>query len=222
MICPRYALSIVLMASPFAALGLIGLVRRTSRAAQWIGLRARGSAAMAAVPIALVVVVGVASAMVSNRCYFASRKLAVALGRWVHEAPWTAPMVVGPVGLTPIMEFYADKGRYELFRTDTADALAIAGLVKRYHPDLLLLRPTKQMNGVRCEELAAQMKAQGFTEVDPVPRPAGSDPVTVLVRRRALWSAAVGPQYLSERDTPIASQRLAGRIEETKTTHRGR
>jgi hypothetical protein len=200
MICPRYALSIVLMASPFAALGLLGLVRRTSRAAQWIGLRARGSAAMAAVPIALVVVVGVASAMTSNRCYFASRKLAVELGRWIQQAPWTAPMVVGPAGLTPIIGFYADKGRYELFRTDTADAPAIAGLVKRYRPDLLLLRPTKQMNAVRCEELAAQMKAQGFTEVDPVPRPARSDPLTVLVRRRPLWSAATDRRFLLEGD----------------------
>jgi hypothetical protein len=207
MICPRYALSIVLMASPFAALGLLAVCHcltaagKTSLAAAsrspaavkqcqpgggWPSERATLlRSGLAAVPILLVIVVGVASAMTSNRCYFASRKLAVELGRWVQQGPWTAPMVVGPAGLTPIMGFYADKGRYELFRTDTADAAAIAGLVHRCHPDILLLRPTKRMNAVRCEELAAQMKPQGFTEVDPVPRPAGSDPVVVLVRERA-------------------------------------
>jgi hypothetical protein len=216
MICPRYALSIVLMASPFAALGLLGVCRCLTAAANtssddesripaalkpcrtgrgWFStFVVRASArlghnglkpALQTIPIVVVAVVGIASAMLSNRCYFASRKLAVELGHWVQKAPWTAPMVVGPAGLTPIMGFYADKGRYELFRTDTADAAAIAELVQRYHPDLLLLRPTRRMNAVRCDELAAQMKSQGFTEVDPVPRPAGSDPLVVLVRGQA-------------------------------------
>lgn len=218
MICPRYALSIALMASPFAALALLGLTQRMARTAEGVChcLTAAGStssegedgvsaavkqcctgkvgavrqptllsSAMAAAPIVVVAAIGIASAMTSNRCYFASRKLAVDLGRWVQQAPWTAPMMVGPAGLTPIMGFYAEKGRYELFRNDTADAAEIAGLVQRYHPDLLLLRPTKRMNALRCEELASQLKLQGFTEVDPVPRPAGSDPVVLLVRGHA-------------------------------------
>ncbi len=36
--CPRYALSIVLMASPFAALGLLGLISRSARLAQRLRL----------------------------------------------------------------------------------------------------------------------------------------------------------------------------------------
>ena len=40
-ICPRYALPIVLMASPFAALGLLGLTARLLRIARWLHCGAR-------------------------------------------------------------------------------------------------------------------------------------------------------------------------------------
>jgi hypothetical protein len=178
-------LSIVLLASPFAALGLLGLLRRTARLAEWLGCAGRTRAAAAGLLIFAVALVGVAAAMSSNQRYFASRKLAADLGRWVRHGPWSAPMMVGPVGLTPIVSFYAGKGRYELFRMDTADAATIAQLVEQCHPDLLLLRTTKRMGSESCGELAARMKGRGFSEVDPVPRPAGSDAVAVFVRGKA-------------------------------------
>lgn len=216
MICPRYAISIVLLASPFAALGFLGLLRRTRLAAEWLGCRARASAAWTAVPVAVVVVVSVAAAMSSNRSYFASRELAMELGRWVQRGPWTAPLLVGPAGITPIMSFYAKKGRCESFRIDTADASTVDGLVQRYHPDVVLLHATKRMDATRCEELAAKMKTQGFTEVDPVPRPARSDPLIVLVRQSAAIRAA------SFRPDPDAGgarapERIASRISVPKT-----
>jgi len=184
-ICPRYALSIVLLASPFAALALVGLARRTVQLAEWLGWRARAKAAAAVLPVALVAAIGVGTAMSSNQRPFALRKLAAELGRWAHQGPWSAPMIVGPVGMTSIVHFYAGKGRYEAFRIDTADAPTIARLVDSYQPDILLLRTTRRIDSEGCEELVARMTDRGFSVVDPVPRPPGSDPVVVLVRGEA-------------------------------------
>jgi len=181
-ICPRYALLIVLLASPFAALGLLGLVQRTAQLAEWLGWGTRTRIAAAFLPVALVAVVGVGDAMLGNRRPFALRKLAADWGRWIHQGPWSAPMMVGPVGMTSIIHFYAGKGRYEVFRIDMADASEIARLVELHHPDLLLVRTTRRIDAEGCDELVARMKLRGFSEVDPVPRPAGSDPVVVLVR----------------------------------------
>ena len=211
MICPRYALTIVLLASPFAALGLLGLLRRLMRVAEWLGCALRTRQAVAGAAMVLILVVDVSSAMRSNRSYFASRRLAVNLGHWVRETPWKTPMIVGPAGMTPIMTFYAGKGRCQLFRHDTADAPAIEGLIQRYHPDLVLLQITKRMNAANCEELAARFKAQGFLEVDPVSRPVGSDPVVVLVRGQKAAPLVAHGKDASEKKAPAAEERLAAR-----------
>jgi hypothetical protein len=184
-ICPRYALSIVLLASPFAALGLLGLVHRATCLTERLGYAGRTRAAVAGLLIFAVAAVGVGAAMSSNQRYFASRKLAADLGRWVGHGPWSAPMIVGPVGLTPIVSFYAGKGRYEMFRIDSADAVTIGRLVEQCHPDLVILRTTKRMDSESCEGLGTRIKARGFSEVDPVPRPARSDELAVFVRDQA-------------------------------------
>jgi hypothetical protein len=183
-ICPRYALSIVLLASPFAALALLGLMRRAAQLAEWLGGGTRAMAAAAAVPVVLVAVIGVGAAMSGNQRPFALRKLAADLGRWAHDGPWRAPMIVGPIGMTSIVHYYTGRGRCESFRIDTADAPTIVRLVDSRRPDLLILRTTRRLDAAGCEELVARMKARGFSVVDPVPRPPGSDPVVVLVRDR--------------------------------------
>jgi len=184
LICPRYALPIVLLGAPFAALGFLGLMRRVAKWTAWLQARPRLRAALVAMPLVLVAGIGVADAMTCNRTYFASRKVAVELGQWLRGAPWPAPMVVGPVGTTPIVQYYADKGRYELYRFDTADSAAISALVSRYHPDLVLLRTTKRMNSAQCGKLVEQMKARGFREIEPVEQPAKGEPLFVLIREK--------------------------------------
>lgn len=193
-ICPRYALSIVLWASPFAALGLLGLMRYAARAAERIGWATRGRVAAAGVAVALVVAIGVGDAFLTNRRPFALRKLAADLGRWVHQTRWPAPRMVGPVGMTPIVHYYAGKGRYEAFRIDTADAAEVAGLVERVRPHVLLLRTTRRIDPKGCEALVARMESRGYSVVEPVERPAGADPVVVLVRGRAGVRVATRPQ----------------------------
>jgi hypothetical protein len=208
MICPRYALPIVLLGAPFAALGLLGLTRRVARWTAWLeadpktsevsetsevsrGLarartvRPRLRAALVAMPAVLVAGIGVSDAMTCNRIYFAARKEAAELGQWLRRTPWPAPMVVGPGVTTPIVNYYAQKGRYQMYRFDTADAAAIGALVARYHPDLLLLRTTKRMDWAQCEMLVEQMKGRGFQEIEPVKQPPKGEPLIVLVRGQA-------------------------------------
>ncbi len=87
LICPRYALPIVLMGSPFAALGLLGLTAWLTRWAARVRFSTRWQAAAVFAPTALVCVLGVGDAMTCNRNYFALRQHAMLLGRWLRDHP---------------------------------------------------------------------------------------------------------------------------------------
>lgn len=182
-ICPRYALPIVLLGSPFAALGLLGLTDRLTGWAARFGVPVRMQAAVVVLPLVVVAAIGIADSMTCNRGYFASRKLAADLGRWLAASKLSDPMLVGPVALTPIVSFYADKGRYEQYRMDSTSESTITNMVAACRPDLLLLRTTKRIDAEQCGQLAERFKAHEFREIDPVVRPPLCDPLVILVRR---------------------------------------
>ena len=111
-ICPRYALAIVLMASPFAALGLLGLIARLLRIAGWLQWGIRPQQTVVAVVAATVAIISLGDAMTSNGKYFETRQMAADLGRWVRNQYPSPPAIVGPVGITPIISFYAHNAPY--------------------------------------------------------------------------------------------------------------
>lgn len=165
-ICPRYALSIVLMATIFASLGLLALTERLLWLAGWFhpGPKARWLVAMT--PLLVTAVVGFSSAMTSEQTYFANRRMARDLGQWVRQEIGPDPVIVGPTLVTPIASHYVDGGKYCTFRTDTGDEQTILSLVEQHHPDLLLLRPTKSMSAEQCQALADRLQQQGFAPAD--------------------------------------------------------
>ena len=126
-ICPRYALPIVLMASPFAALGLLGSCgaadsrgamanvlssRRTVSLAERRRRRAANIGTVAWGVFAIVAAIGLTDAMTSNARYFEARQTAMVFGRWlVREFPQPFRLV-GPPGITAIAGYYAHNGPY--------------------------------------------------------------------------------------------------------------
>jgi hypothetical protein len=160
-ICPRYALPIVLMGSPFAALGFLwlaaGLARMVAR---------RKITAVAWTALALIAAICLGDAMTGNSKYFATRRTAMELGRWLGRQCPAPPKMVGPLGLTAIISHYAHDGPHVMLGSDASDTI-ILNAVSHFDADVVLLRPWKQLTAERCESLMRQMRQDGLRPVQP-------------------------------------------------------
>jgi 4-amino-4-deoxy-L-arabinose transferase-like glycosyltransferase len=182
-ICPRYALPIVLMASPYAALGLLWLVDRTLRTAEWLRCGVHVRRAAVAVIATTIVGISLADAMTSNSKYFDTRQMAADIGSWIRSTYPTKPAIVGPVGITPIASFYADGSPYQMFRFEAGDA-AILEMVEQSCASVVLLQPAKQLTDDRCSALVTRLKDDGLEPVDRGDLPPSCSGLSVLVRTR--------------------------------------
>lgn len=180
-ICPRYALPIVLMASPFAALGLLGLLGRLSRIANWLQWNPRLQQALLAVTVVLVPIINLGDAMSSNVKYFETRRMAADLGSWVRNKYPQLPAIVGPVGITPIISYYAHNAPYLPFRWDAPDDSIIA-MIEQSRASVVLLQPARELTDERCAVLAARLKTSGLAPVDGSELPPTCDGLRVFVR----------------------------------------
>lgn len=184
-LCPRYALTIVLFATVFSALGLLALSVRAARLAQRCHLGQRAVVVAAMTPFLLTCGLGLADAMTSSRGYFASRKVAMHLGLWAHEAFAAPPVVVGPAAITPIVGHYAGSPRWAVFRFDTRDPDVVLRLVEQHHPDLLLIAPTRGLPEEQCQAIIENVRSRGFRPCAPEALPPGASGLCVLVREAA-------------------------------------
>jgi hypothetical protein len=180
-ICPRYALPIVLMAAPFAALGLLGLVSRLLLAVAWLRWGTRQRQAVVAAVATVVASIGLIDSMTSNGKYFETRQMAADLGCWVRHNYSKPPAIVGPVGITPITSFYADNAPYQPFRWEAADA-SILTMIDQSRAAVVLLQPAKELTDERCTALTARLKESGLEPVERSALPKTCDGLSVLVR----------------------------------------
>ena len=189
LICPRYALPIMLMGSPFAALGLLGVTAWLVRLGGRLRFSARWQAAAVLAPTAVVCLVGIGDAMTCNRNYFAMRRHAVLLGRWLRDHPADgarpAPpeMLVGPVGITQIVGYYAGGTDCRTYRLDNEDPSVVVAMVQQFRPNVLLLHPTHGMKEDRCAAVVERVAPLGLAPADPVQASHRPDPLRVLLRR---------------------------------------
>ncbi len=181
-ICPRYALPIVLMASPWAAIGVFWLIGRL----QWAAERLRGSpmkrpTAIVASVAAVIVGISLLDTIVSNGKYFRTRQMANDLGCWMRQELPAESTLVGPVGDTPIVSYYANQKPYETFRWEDGDDLIVM-LVQRRASPVVLLRPAKELTPARCEALVQRLQTVGLQPLDPSRLPATCRGVWVLLK----------------------------------------
>jgi hypothetical protein len=160
---------------------MLGLLTRLARIAAWLQWDSRRQTALQITAVAVVAAIGLADAMTGNVTYFEMRQMSADVGRWVqHEFP-ARPMIVGPVGITPIASYYSQGSPYHAFRWEADDA-AIMTIVRDYQAGVVLLRPTKQLSLDRCEDLVERMKPLGLKAVDPAALPDTRSDIYVLVR----------------------------------------
>lgn len=179
-ICPRYALPIVLMASPFAALGLLGFIDRLSRVAGWFRLSV-GSTTIATVVFGVVFAASLTDAMTSNRSYFAGRQTALDVGQWVLREFPQPTVLAGPLGVTQIASYYAADSAYQAFCCDASDEF-ILKMIKNSRANVVLLRPAKELTPERCAALVERLRQSGYAQVRPDAMPTDEPGFIILVR----------------------------------------
>jgi len=180
-ICPRYALPIVLMAAPWAALGLLGLIDRLARVAErlrWGDAARRAAIAPLAVAAAAL---SLLDGITGNATYFETRRAAADVGRWMRAEIHGPRTLVGPVGITPIVSFYSDGAPYRTFFWDAEDA-TILKLVRQSRAAVVLLQPARELTQARCDALAESLKRAGMAPPSREGAPDTRGRFAVLVR----------------------------------------
>jgi hypothetical protein len=158
--CPRYLLPLVLMASPFAALALLAVAHWLAGAAQRRQAPA-GLARLAVVGCLTGVVMGEAGIDLWND--FHQQPVEAELGHWLQARYGPAPVLVGPRGITEVVNYYA-KGSCRSF-LQSAPADEILTVVGQSHPDMLLLVCTRHQDYHR-PELLHEIRRAGLQPVD--------------------------------------------------------
>jgi len=160
----RYFYTVILMTCPLAA---IGLLRISAGSLQWALRRglpaARGRRLVLAAAVAPMMVVCCVGWAVALGTDYRFRTATVQLAAWTRSHFGPSPVMLGPDGVTQVVNYYAG-GRCESFALSDADATITAG-VGRLRPDVVLLPSIRKTPG-GAANLARRIEALGFTRVD--------------------------------------------------------
>jgi hypothetical protein len=200
----RYIFPAVLMLAPLAGAGLlevVGGLRRLGTARQWARLP---RVAILLVPALVITLPAdfVLAADVSQRAAKAE------LGRWARARFGPSLGIVGPWGLTEVVNHYAG-GHSESFPADAQDDLILSPIL-RSRPDMVLL-PSARAKGEPGRALVQRIEACGLAEVDPAELPPGCGRVVVLVRSvEKMVDGNVGNRNLEDGKIPNQDKKTQG------------
>lgn len=189
----RYPIPLVLMGSVFAALGLLALSAWLLRTAARINCGKRLQFAVAVAPLLVVGVTGLADALTKS---YDARESWASLGRWVRQEFGPSPSLIGPQGLAPTANYYA-QGECVAFADDVKDEHLLVA-TRYFHPDVVLLWDW-QADSQRGQALAEQIGKLGFRPVDRSKLPPGTEKVFVLAQAGANLRVAQNPRVTSRR-----------------------
>ena len=198
MMCPRYMLPILLMASGFTALAVLSLCRRLLRWTKWFCWPRFWQQAASWTPVTALVVYGLIGAATCNRSYYESRQVARELGTWIHEHMGPQVDVLGPIGTTPVVCYYAQTDAFHMLRMEVSDDARILYAVETARPQVLLLCPTRMISFARCQGIMAQLHRFGMEVI--------RDP-WLTERRTPLFAAVRVPGELRLSEQPVHTSR---------------
>jgi hypothetical protein len=183
----RYPIPLVLMGSPFAALGLLGFSAWMLRLAGRLRFGRRLQFAVAALPLVVVSTVGLADALTKD---YAVRESRARLGHWIRHEFGVAPSLLSFGGSATTIAYYA-QGQC-LASADDIDDDSIRTTIQQFHPDVVLLL-RRHVTPKRERALARQLEHLGFGTVDSSKLPPGAERVLVLARTREDLLVTQGP-----------------------------
>lgn len=177
--CPRYALPIVLMASPYAALGLLAL---SVRLLHWLDARSASSETLrlrwaALAPGLIVAGLGLGDAL-GNDCTVRAGE--VRLGQWIRQEIGAAPKLLGVEGLTAVVNHYA-QGTCQTFPVWTDDETILARL-RETQPDVVVMLEWRWTSEADGQTLLERAEAHGYRRIEHQCLPEECREMLIVVR----------------------------------------
>ncbi|MES1213727.1 MAG: glycosyltransferase family 39 protein [Singulisphaera sp.] len=172
----RYMLTIVLVATPSAALGLLdfGRLAEAWLARRWPQIRVAATTSA----LALVALVGTVDAVSSD---FKSREALAGLGQWIFAQYGRSSIVVGSESQLAVVGFYA-QGEAIPF-PGTLSGPALAAWLDEIDPDVVVISKRRQQPG-DYEAILAQRGQLGLQLIPAEQIPTSTKNMIVLVRER--------------------------------------
>ena len=163
----RYPLPIVLMGTPFAALGLFGLVALVTGIADRRNWKA-GLRTTAVVGVYLLIGgIGLADALTRN---YDAREARVALGRMIHQEFGPKPRIVGRDGIARLIGYYAQGEWYEYAPDASPDS--VVAMVDQASPDVVLVSLYGR-DREKYSSVITALEAHGFQQIPRTSLPTG-------------------------------------------------
>ncbi|HEY4760832.1 MAG TPA: glycosyltransferase family 39 protein [Thermoguttaceae bacterium] len=183
--CERYFLPIVLMASLYAALGLLGLSRRILEFVERFNKKWILQYIAVFSPAAVVAFAGLGVAFCSS---FERRVAEVELAAWVRQEFGPSAMLFGSEGVTPVVAHYAQVQYATL--TKNMDDTTVLKSIQDLKPEVILLLATRRKDLMETRQLIDRIDKLGYMELGRDVLPHGTDEVLVVLKRVEIQSQA--------------------------------
>jgi hypothetical protein len=176
--CDRYFLSIALMSSCFAALGLLVLSKRIMG---WVdSLKGMNYLRIFAAFAPLMLFASVGLGVVFSTPY-ESRKAEAELAAWIRHEFGPQAVMFGSEGVTPVVAYYARIDSISLTRF--MDDPTVLASVETQKPDVVLVLATRRGNLSETRRLIDQIVKFGYCEMDRCRLPRGIDQSLLVLKR---------------------------------------
>ncbi len=188
--CFRYPVSVVLVTTGFAGLGLLAMSLGLKRLALRRGLSPRWCRGLVALPLVLIAGVGLADALTKNY----QRRIQIAeLGRWLADQCGVSRVLVSPDSSLRVAAYYAAADCVTFPESTTADGLRDA--VQGLQPDAILLA-RRQIRPEQLAQVLKRVEPLGYGLVPEAQQLRGTDCAWVVTRRGCPQRAA---EYVARR-----------------------
>jgi hypothetical protein len=176
--CDRYYLPIMLMASPFAAMGLLAISRWML---VWSEKKHAGRMFCRLAVAAPLAIVLLGSATVAFASHDHRRRAEVDLARWVQQEYGSGSLIFGSEGVTPVVAYYS-RAKY-LCLMKVMDDRAVMDITRDNRPDVILILATRRNDLQETRRLIDGLVKMGFREMQRDRLPADVDDVLVVLAR---------------------------------------
>jgi hypothetical protein len=176
--CDRYFLPIVLMASPFAALGLLAFTGRLLRFAERLNNTAILRRVVVFAPLIIVAFTGWNVAFSGP---YDRREAEVELADWVRQQYGPSALIFGSEGVTPVVAYYA-KACWSTLAINMDDRTVLEK-IEYLRPDVILLMATRRKDLQDTKQLIDKIEKLEYAEIARSNLPHGMDDVLVVLNR---------------------------------------
>ncbi|MBI3464730.1 MAG: glycosyltransferase family 39 protein [Planctomycetes bacterium] len=174
----RYALPIVILTAPYAALGLMALAQRLTCWWQRTIAPMALHGAVCGGMLTILAVYGATDALTQD---YKTRNEWANLGRWIAQAYGPEAMIVGSHEMTPIVRYYA-RARCQVFPSDS-QAEDAAKLLRDCRPDVVVLSASQMPVDTRAL-LLRESRDLGLEALDGPAIPGDTQRYVVLGKAR--------------------------------------